>query len=969
MKIGMSLTRLFIGCFFIVSFSTSCTKKEAKPSITLDFSSTVGAQNTNQINTIIVNLTTPGGLQVFEYDCEREPCGQIEFEALAQGNALIQILVVIDDASHVTRVNYGDVAASLNGGDNFFDIPVSEIGNFVNEARISGRYIPSPGHGLAGSLLTGDMVMKVRPATGRPMMSLIRREIFGGWFRSFATDNIGFKYYFTGFDQAGNFYSDYQIMDDLHGPEGLQMNSSGLGPNANIRAHYFLPTQIYKERDGVYQPDNFEAKIVGFFGDVSSGRYLCADSLAAGTVLNGGSGTSEVCKSASGNTCSSFYTWGEIGVGGSVNGNSNTCTGSNPNEFVVDLEDVGEGDDSMVGFFGPFVANEAAGFEDPFDVDDSANFSWRMGTGVYLPAGFELFLKNSGPKVSREEVEDRDDGIFCDLLPGLGFQSFGVYSGATGSVSLAGFGVTQNSQLAICPRRPGGGYYSSAIFEGESDHSSEPTRIRMFKAEAIDEFMGKIYSGICVPMKVHLEDNSGELREPSSAIGIQLTDGPANGLFYNDYGSCIAGPGNEIPGQVLSMDYRNHTVYYKMTEGSGTALNLVASDTAGNLESSNFNMTSTSNQTISKIELVADYQRALEIEAASTEFCVPFNIVAKSSENVLTTFGGTKSFDPSGLYFNDGSTPFLVYDTEANCHAGPGNEITSPYTLPSADSEFQIWVDLSPAIGGGLTGDTDDILATCAGGMACGSEAINVVDPNGFDHWHVDEYDTGLPTGEAGHCYKFMVGAYDDHQPNSYPTFFPNAVPEIVPLVESGNTKGTFYDSTAICNAGVPMLFSARSLSLDNTITHESFYYRPHDIGTMNISLTAFGETKAIQETVNPPSGRAYLKLDDSNFWDFPDTTNSTTSAALSFTVTNVGDTAASTISPGSFLSVEFDYESAAYPGTGSCTAGLAAAGTCNVTLEFSPPSAVYYEDVVELNYFDGGAATSSRRVIRGQGL
>ncbi len=86
------------------------------------------------------------------------------------------------------------------------------------------------------------------------------------------------------------------------------------------------------------------------------------------------------------------------------------------------------------------------------------------------------------------------------------------------------------------------------------------------------------------------------------------------------------------------------------------------------------------------------------------------------------------------------------------------------------------------------------------------------------------------------------------------------------------------------------------------------------------------------------------------------------------FTVTNSGGVAASSVS-GAALSGAYDYKGAAYPGTGgTCSTSLAVSGTCTIVVTFSPTSNGTLTSTLQVNYNDGAASQSTTRGVTGVG-
>ncbi|MCB0367758.1 MAG: choice-of-anchor D domain-containing protein, partial [Bdellovibrionales bacterium] len=86
------------------------------------------------------------------------------------------------------------------------------------------------------------------------------------------------------------------------------------------------------------------------------------------------------------------------------------------------------------------------------------------------------------------------------------------------------------------------------------------------------------------------------------------------------------------------------------------------------------------------------------------------------------------------------------------------------------------------------------------------------------------------------------------------------------------------------------------------------------------------------------------------------------------FTVTNGGGVAASSMAPVA-LTAPFAYKGGTYPGTGgNCGASLAASGNCTLVVTYSPTATGPHSDTLQVDYNDGAAATNSSITVQGTG-
>ena len=114
--------------------------------------------------------------------------------------------------------------------------------------------------------------------------------------------------------------------------------------------------------------------------------------------------------------------------------------------------------------------------------------------------------------------------------------------------------------------------------------------------------------------------------------------------------------------------------------------------------------------------------------------------------------------------------------------------------------------------------------------------------------------------------------------------------------------------------------------------------------------------------------GLANLTISDGPTYDYGNqAVNSVTSKT--FTVTNGGSGAASSIADGGGLAAPYAFAGGAYPGTlGTCAATLAASATCTIVVEFSPTAVGVAADTINLSYDDGVGPQNATRDVTGTG-
>lgn len=787
--------RIFIFSLLPLLFLSglSCSQKSSPAKISLQLQEKANSALSSEIDMVIVNVS--GGnlpLRVFEWECKNEgvDCSKVSFEIQASEGVLVQLLVITEDTTNITRVNYGDVSANISPGDNNLSIPLAEVGNFSSEARMMGRYIPDTGSALVGEKLTGILEMVVPVGANKPPMKIMNLEIFAGWVNLFVIDNIGFKYLFTGHNATGTFYNKISIFEELTDGTGLKISSPGLQASTNERVHYYSSLQVYEERDGTYQQQPFRASIVGFFGRNPDSRILCSKSVSPTTLLDGNNGTSRVCKAITGNQCSDYFKWSDISVTGSVNGTDGLCVGGNPLELEIDIEDIGSGHDELYGVFGPFAEDPASG-NDMLEVDESnSQIKWRINDNVYLPNGVEVFIRTLATSFSRDDVRARNDGILCSKLANHGFSSQGTILAQNGSLTLSATDFTNpNLKVALCPKRTNGTYYRTAILsDGDHDQSGPPSKIKLAKVSRIDGFTSNVYGNTCYPFSLELRDDRDLLARSNSSFPITLTGND----FYDNLSDC------EISSPSISSVSINDSkiIYFKSSGAPATNYTLQAS--SAGLTTGSFNVHHLAPPAFSDIKLVADFYRKETLEVAKTEKCVRFYVAGFSAEGELVPFGGGRSLEFHGATHSPAGV-VKIFPSEAACNSGTG-EFSTVYGLPNGSNEslLPIWVEV-PSSNGPIT----NLFSSCSS-IPCGNlPTINVVSPGSLDHFHVDSLSPGPYSAGAPSCIKLKLGAYDDSQPHSYPQAFPAAGNFNL----TANVPGNFYSdpgcSSSISNVPV----------------------------------------------------------------------------------------------------------------------------------------------------------------------
>ncbi|MCB9025374.1 MAG: choice-of-anchor D domain-containing protein [Bdellovibrionaceae bacterium] len=125
------------------------------------------------------------------------------------------------------------------------------------------------------------------------------------------------------------------------------------------------------------------------------------------------------------------------------------------------------------------------------------------------------------------------------------------------------------------------------------------------------------------------------------------------------------------------------------------------------------------------------------------------------------------------------------------------------------------------------------------------------------------------------------------------------------------------------------------------------------------------GATNAFRDIQGSADSPAVIDISDSPTYNYGTITVGG-SAEHSFTLTNNGGIAASSI-VASGLAAPYTFKGGTYPGTGgTCTGTLAASATCSIIVSFNPTISGTHNDTLNVNYNDGLAPQLSARDITG---
>lgn len=167
-------------------------------------------------------------------------------------------------------------------------------------------------------------------------------------------------------------------------------------------------------------------------------------------------------------------------------------------------------------------------------------------------------------------------------------------------------------------------------------------------------------------------------------------------------------------------------------------------------------------------------------------------------------------------------------------------------------------------------------------------------------------------------------------------------------------TGGTCTDTLSTGSCSMVIDFSPTTTGIkDQTLTLS--YDNGSTTRTINALLT--GESLA----------QAIISISETNPYNFG-TTNISGSIDKTFTLSNSGSVAGTSLT-GSFDLGVFTFKGGSYPGVGgNCGSTLAAGATCSIVLNFKPTNSITYNGSFTLNYHDGLRTQSEYKNLSGTG-
>ena len=475
--------------------------------------------------------------------------------------------------------------------------------------------------------------------------------------------------------------------------------------------------------------------------------------------------------------------------------------------------------------------------------------------------------------------------------------------------------------------------------------------------------------GVCTPYFVELRDGQNNMVHSQAMYNVNIifTGGTTSDIeFYENLANCAAGGGPNS--MAVSLNDRKTLWVKGVTTGGPYTINAV--DLGGNLSQGSFGTSLQAPGANNTFRLVADFYRAPNLEVAETESCIGFYAMAFDANGELTNFNGSDSFDPTMAELNDtGMTSYFQISPDCSSSA-----IAGAQTPPSTTSGFEMFLDIA---GNAFSaGDKIDAILIGCGAVNCPDDPLFVVAPGSFEHIHPDLVFQN--NQQAGDCLKIKVGAYDNHQPNSYPVLFPSAT--TIGFVDNNSiTSGMIIDSAITPpTPGVPftcdMATTGQFLSYNTDFGPASmaqsdfyFYYRPSTSGSnvLDIDISYQGETRNITRDIAPESlSGGFLESQDHPVVDFGSRTVGDGTVMMTVNFQNTGSATIAGLALNNSMGAGFSINS-----NNGCSVGsMVTGGTCSVDIDFDNVTPNSYSGFLYIDYTDANVQ-SRRTLIEVKGL
>ena len=151
------------------------------------------------VSHVVINASGPGiPTSLCHFDVRRQdatgPCDFSGFPLVTVNvpsgpDRLIQVGAMYEGSSAGAILTYGDAVRSLSPGNAEVSIALQTINAGAQQGRVYGRFLTSQDEGP-----TGRLDVRVRPPNGRPSITLMRTEIYSGWFQAMSLSSVDIEY-------------------------------------------------------------------------------------------------------------------------------------------------------------------------------------------------------------------------------------------------------------------------------------------------------------------------------------------------------------------------------------------------------------------------------------------------------------------------------------------------------------------------------------------------------------------------------------------------------------------------------------------------------------------------------------------------------------------------------------------------------------------------------------------------------
>lgn len=822
----------FLFSFYLVSCTRTGKDNETKISISIPQtmkSQKVGSLASSTLSHVSINISGIGLSSpiVFNWDSENNgPAGSVtttaptsfSFDIPKGPDRLFQILAVYSDSSSNSgsmQFYYGDQIKSMVAATEEVPINISSVGqsSTIISGRIQGRYLTSPSEGPTGRV---DIVYF--PPGGKSPMIVDRSMILSGWFQFFGLIGAQFGYRL----QDGSLL--------WGGPVDLSETSFPVSDKV-LRAT--LPSHIQVENYSGTSSQRLQdpsISIYGFFGAPAAltNKAICKTTTALTQLLKIGTSTPlTVTDNNSADPTNLFDTsLGSINLrGGVALGGSAPCdTQANISAHLLDsvlgfkpslLE---HGNDNSAGFRLPFLipasdSNGGGSFIIPKIVDaGTISISGTLLPGISNNLdSFTVFkATNLGMNFNY-----RSSFAPCEALQGMGYNLVAntpvSSSNYSANLPLTDAEASSGAMFALCPTKSGvpvgPGFWVQASYlrnsggcsscggdgggGGAGGGSAVPTTVGFQNLTAIT-------INQCTNLNLGLFTNSGGSASSSNSVTVNLS-ATVSGTFYsqNDF-SCSGGA---ITSVVIPANFNWIGVRFKSSATPETDIVLTPTDAASTLSSISKTLRVRSSGSVTNLMLNTNSQ------AANIGTCLGMSVQTTDTSGSVISYNGDVSITANGA---------TIY-TDPGCTATGGT-----FSFAAGITSFYI--------------------KSSTTGWASIQANANIDSINFTSFYGIGIFPLGQPTHLTfsspspsylfiNQCMPLTVTAKDDTN-----TVAPVPSNQVIKFNASGGAGSNFYSDSNCLN-----LMNNSESPISAGQSSVSFYYKPQNIGNININASING--------------------------------------------------------------------------------------------------------------------------------